>query len=352
MDETLRELVSRYSDGDLDDAESIRLEERAQTDPELAAEIDATRQLGEAVAALAGRMEPPVALDKVMEPLCQGAPVPAQRIRPVYRWLGVAAAVVLGVTVTIEMARRNPTPILSRPTPQRDQPVEEREGIFELAPLPTAKPEDNRPLGAVDHLLEEEPSQPIAPEPAPLEVIGPLNTDGSSMDAVEPLSSAESRMVPEFDGLESKLMDSRTAPTKKETLPQTETSEEATSPAPSTHYQWRADGNRESAAGMSDTGKANQRKIAGRRQNVPVSVALRIDGIEVWTGSSSSCSAGTWRLGIEVRGSIVVAMQLRIGAIADEIPDGCTPDELIGSVLENVRDGVHLAEIMVGEPPP
>ncbi len=41
MDETLRELVSRYIDGDLDDAESARLETRAHTDAELAAEIDA-----------------------------------------------------------------------------------------------------------------------------------------------------------------------------------------------------------------------------------------------------------------------------------------------------------------------
>ena len=69
MDETLRELVSRSLDGDLDDAESACLEESAKTDDELANEIDAARHLRGAVAALSARMEPPARLDKVMETL-------------------------------------------------------------------------------------------------------------------------------------------------------------------------------------------------------------------------------------------------------------------------------------------
>ncbi len=176
MDETLRELVSRSLDDDLDAAEASYLEDCAQSDAEVAAEIDSDRQLRAAVAALAERMEPPASLDKVMDPLLRSAPAPPQRIRPAFRWLGAAAAVVLGVTVTVEMARRNPEPSLSGPPYRDGRSVQEREEIFQLAPLPTANPDENRPLGATERLLEEEPVAPGAPEPAALEVIGPLRT--------------------------------------------------------------------------------------------------------------------------------------------------------------------------------
>lgn len=347
MDETLRELVSRYSDEDLDDEESARLEERARTDAELATEIRTERQLREAVAALAAGMEPPEALDRVMEPLRQSAPVPAQRVRPVYRWLGVAAAMILGVTVAMEMARRNPAPSLSRPSPQRERPSAEREEIFELAPLPTANPDENRPLGAVDRLLEEVPPQPIAPEPAPLEVMGPLPTDTFSEDAVEPSSSPGSRVAPEGKGLELKLKESQDSPVTSESFAQTDASEEAASPAPLKKERSRADEDWESTTRMSDAGKLSRGAITGRRPAVALEVVVRIDGTEVWTGSSSACGVGTWAVRIEVLERTVVAAEPWVGGAENEVHEGCVPDNLIGAVLDDVRDGLYLAEIVV-----
>jgi hypothetical protein len=347
MDETLRELVSRYSDEDLDDEEAARLEERARTDAELAAEIRTESQLREAVAALAAGMEPPEALDRVMEPLRQSAPVPAQRVRPVYRWLGVAAAMVLGVTVAMEMARRNPAPSLSRPSPQRDRPVAEREEIFELAPLPTANPDDNRPLGAVDRLLEEVPPQPLAPEPAPLEVMGPLPTDTFLEDAVEPSSSPDSRVVPESEGLKSTVMDSPDPSMKKNLLAQPAASEEAASVAPAMKHRSRAAEDREVTARVAEAGKAGRGAIAGQRQVVMLEVVVRIDGTEVWTGSSSACAVGTWAVRIEIIEHTVVAAEPRVGGAKDEAPRGCMPSNLIGAILDDVRDGIYLAEIVV-----
>lgn len=282
MDETLSELVSRYLDGDLDEAETARLEERARTDAELAAEIDSGHRLREAVAGLADRMTVPATLDKVMEPLRRSESVPAQRVRPAYRWLGAAAAIVLGITVAMEVAQRNPEPSLSRPSAQRTRPVNEREEIFKLAPLPTANPNETRPLGATDRLLEEEPVQPAPPEPQPLEVIGPL-------PAGEP---------------------------------------------------------------MVDTGKSFRAIASAGREDLPSSVVLRIDGVEIWAGSVPVCAAAWRRLRIEVREGRVVSVEFihqtrgKNGIVHD---DTCLPNELLGSSVSGVLDGVHVAELVVAD---
>jgi anti-sigma factor RsiW len=352
MDETLRELVSRYADGDLDDAESSRLEARAETDPEVAAEITTITDLRTAVGTIAGRMEPPAALDRVMEPLRQAPPVPAQRARPVYRWLGIAAAVVLGVTVATEMARRNPTPTLSPPSPQQNRPVGEREEIFKLAPLPTAVPNDNRPLGAVDQLLEEEPAIPAAPEPAPLEVMGPLNTAGPSTAAPESLAVEDTRSADDDGEVESRLMAAaEPAPAKSASVSRAEGSMEPGTEKEVMSQGMPTDGHRKSKTAPSALGTLSQDQATGRSQRPVVSVLLLIDDVAVWTGSSASCQNGRWPVRIEVEGNLVSAIEPVIVGGKDRQTTSCTPDAFIGSSLEGVGNGVHLGELIVGEPP-
>jgi hypothetical protein len=353
MDRTLGELVSRYIDGDLDDAESSRLEARAETDPELAEEIDATRQIRQAVQKVASRMEPPAALDPVMEPLRQGPPASAQRVRPVYRWLGVAAAVVLGVTVAMEMGRRNPAPTLSRPLHQRDRSVREPDKIFELAPLPTAMPDDSRPLGAADHLLEEEPTLPEAPEPAPLDVVGPLTTAAPFNAPVEPIPSTQQRLSAREEGLEIESVESaQERPAKKLSRTPADGVDQIGSGAPTTRDQLPTESARKPPPWRVGVGKSRPAPAAtGGGESRLVSVVLQIDDHPVWSGSSSACRAGTWPVRIEVRGGVVSAMEPDAAAAKDKTAAPCTPEALIGSSLEGVGDGFYFGEFVVAESP-
>lgn len=352
MDDSLRELVSRYADGDLDDAESSRLEARAKTDPEVAAEINPIIELKAAVRAIADRMEPPAALDRVMEPLRQAPPVPAQRARPVYRWLGIAAAVVLGVTVATEMARRNPTPTLSPPSPQQNRPASEREEIFKLAPLPTAVPNDNRPLGAVDHLLDEEPAIPSAPDPAPLEVIGPLNTVAPSTAAAESLSAAKTGAADDDGEGEARLREAaKPAPAKKSAVSRADGSTRPENEAEIMGPGKPTDGHRKSKAGISTLGTLSQDQATGRSQRTVVSVLLLVDDVAVWTGSSANCQNGRWPVWITVEEGVVSAIAPVIVAGKDTRTDSCTPDAIIGSSLDGIGNGVHPGEMIVGESP-
>ena len=351
IDETLRELVSRHLDGDLDEAEAARLEERERTDAELAAEIDSGHQLREAVATLAARMEPPATLDQVMDPLRRSVPVSAQRVRPAYRWLGAAAAVVLGVTVAVEMARRNPEPTLNRPSSQREHSAQEREEIFELAPLPTANPNERRPLGATDRLLEEDPVLPAAPEPAPFEVIGPLQTDESVAVADRQSRSTDLDQAPEGEVVEPTMTNVEPRPAKKRALAQPRPSAGAASLAPKKAGLSRTDEDQKATDRMMDSGKALESMALGGRPAVAVPAVLRIDGVEVWSGSATACAAGMWRVRTEIREGRVVLLELILDEAGNEagyVDDGCLANALIGAVVVGVIDGVHIAEIVVG----
>jgi hypothetical protein len=351
MDETLRELASRLADGDLDDTEASQLETRAETDPELAAEIDSTKELRSAVRAIANRMEPPAALDRVMEPLRQAPPVPAQRVRPVYRWLGIAAAMVLGVTVALEMARRNPSPTLTHPVPQRDLSVQKPDEIFKLAPLPTAVPHDNRPLGAADHLLEEEPALPPAPEPAPLEVMGPLNTEAPSMATGGLSLSPEDRSAVKNEELETQITAQRDQDQAMKERPRRTEKRSAENESEATFERNRAQpaSDREAKEGTS-AGGLSQPSAAGKPKSAAVSVVLLIDEKVVWSGLSLSCPATRRSVRIEVRENLVFAVESVVGA-DDPVTNSCLPDGFIGSSLHGVGDGIFLAEFVVGDSP-
>jgi hypothetical protein len=106
---------------------------------------------------------------------------------PVRLWarrLAAAAVVVLGVTVVLEVQRRQEGPTVTNWQERAlkggaAEPTER----FTLAPLPTTSaPNEQRPVGAADRLLSA-PEPEIEPvlEPAPaLEVLGPLD-DGAAI---------------------------------------------------------------------------------------------------------------------------------------------------------------------------
>jgi len=174
-DETIAEILSRHLDGDLDTNEELELSARLEAEPALKEELEAMGRIRRSVAALAASEQVPHELDSLVDPLLRGKPEPVV-LRPWARWLATAAAVLLGVTVVIEVNRRNPGPSIESMAKLRNQghPAEPTER-FALAPLPTSSlPPEQQPLGAADRLLASPAQDVELDDPAPLEVLGPL----------------------------------------------------------------------------------------------------------------------------------------------------------------------------------
>jgi len=351
MDEALQELVSRYIDGDLDDVETAHLENRADTDAALAAEIDAARRLREAVAGLADQIEPPATLDRVMEPLRQSSPAPARSVRPVYRWLGAAAAAVIGVTVAVEVARRNPEPSLTRPNPVHQRPASDSDEIFELAPLPTARPDDNHPLGAADHLLQEDPQPPAAPEPDPLEVMGPLPIEAQKTIVSEANPSGRPAASKAEDLVETENRPS--APVAREqVVDATGASSGALAQAPPKGARLATADDRSATARPSGKSVDSLGAFAEGKTEPVDGVILRIDGTDYRTGRWVRCPTGRRKVRVEVRANTVVEMVLLADENDTEAGAICSLDNLIGSTISGLGDGRYLGEIVIEPPSP
>jgi len=358
MDETLQELVSRYVDGDLEDAEAARLEARAETDRELAAAIDAIFAIRGAVSSLAGTMEPPADLDKVMEPLRQSGPTPVRSVRPVYRWLGAAAAIILGVSVAMEVARRNPEPTTHRPVTSKTRQARGGDEIFELAPLPTANPDEHRPLGAADHLLEERPPQPEAPEPAPLEVVGPLPT-GVPMTRGDNASetSESSRQSASEVTLEAApggapgpgSLDDSTAVRARRSSTETAGS---VAPAPAQAARTSAAEDRLELKQAVGKRRAEADASPGGRQAAVTDAVVRINGADYRTGVRLRCTAGERPVRLEIADSTVVQIEPLAQGAGKDNDDDCRLEDLVGSTLLGGDDGSHLAVIVIQDPVP
>ena len=201
-DETIAEILSRHLDGDLDTNEELELSARLEAEPDLRKELEAMRRIRGSVAALAASEQVPPELDSLVDPLLRGKPESVV-LRPWARWLATAAAVLLGATVVIEVNRRNPGPSIESMAKLREQghPAEPTER-FALAPLPTSSlPPEQQPLGAADRLLASPEADIELDDPAPLEVLGPLEegeiptledqgTKGIPLDEVMAKSSA------------------------------------------------------------------------------------------------------------------------------------------------------------------
>jgi hypothetical protein len=350
IDDGLRELLSRFIDGDLDPDEEARLAERLDGDPGLAAELEGMRTLRQSVRRVAATMEPPAALDAVVEPLRQSPPLPPRRVRPVYRWLGAAAAVVLGVTVAMEVAQRNPGPTPASEEPERHRRVVAEEEIFELAPLPTADPEENRPIGAVERLLDEEPSPPPSPEMAPLEVIGPTSTDVGgdaplrSEKAAARADLAESVAEPQVASQPAALTTARDAD-----IGSSAGREAGKGGAVEDKKRETED---DMVVGKVSVGAQAMNKARPAPEELDLertapTVRLVVAGTEVWSGAVRNCPEGRWPLRVEVRDGVVVSTERGSSERSEESSSLCIPEDLLGATVRGVEDGWHAADLVV-----
>ncbi len=163
------EWLSRYLDGDLDEAATRELEDRLDHDPDLRHELDGLRAVRGLLRSTADESAP-AELDRLTDPLRMEPP--QRPSPPVLRLLATAAVLVIGVGVMVQLARRevaSPPTVATAPTPSAASPVP--------AAAPSTGPvhmADRELVGAVEHLMATPPSPPPLPEPEALQPVGPL----------------------------------------------------------------------------------------------------------------------------------------------------------------------------------
>jgi len=186
MDEATLILLSRHVDGDLSPDEAARLEERLSREPELREELARLGEVRAWLGELGSSEEPPKELDALVAPL-RLARAPRPLVRPAYRWLAAAACVVIGVAVGVEVAQRRPPQVpaaagreaSSRPQVSKSLAREP----FQLQALPTAPPDEDRPLGAAERLLASPPPEAALQDLPALEPAGPLEAPPQAEEA-------------------------------------------------------------------------------------------------------------------------------------------------------------------------
>jgi len=337
----MTERLSRLIDGDLGAAEKEALAAILESDPLLRRELDGLTRVRASLRSLADRENPPAKLDALVDPLLQGKPEPAFG-RPWARWLATAAAVVLGVTVVLEVQRRQPdSSIAGWQERALDGGAGEPTPGFALAPLPTSSvPADQQPLGAADRLVsapEPEINPPLDPAPA-LEVMGPLDAAERSRDE----NSGRQDHDDATADLQGQRRAGRSATEQSEVA---EKSRAASLPADESALTDTTGGTTTLPRGQSsDRGDATAK-------NAPISGAqlfVFMEAETAWRGfePDGPSEAGRYALRIRVEGGVV----REVWPVAN--PPAPTRQVrasqlVLGLEVDNVPDGEYAAEVVV-----
>lgn len=332
MEDPGTERLSRLIDDDLDAREAEDLTEIVATDRGLRRELEGLRRVRSSLLSLADRERPPERLDALVDPLLRGKPETAFA-RPWVRRLAAAAVVVLGVSVIIEVQRREPDPVvLNWQERARAGAAAEPTERFSLAPLPTSSvPADEQPLGAADRLLaapEPEVETVLTAAPA-LEVMGPLGA--SAKGDADGSAQGENEGAP--PGRHKSLSDSE-----------------------------RGDGGKRPAegavqGGLSDAGTppAQTRQSAGRSQaeetDAPFAGGQLFVFMEAETAWRSfdpegRCEAGRYALRVRIENGVVreVWPVANPPAPARQVS---ASQLVLGLEIDDVADGEYAAEVVV-----
>ncbi len=334
IDNATLELLSRHLDGETDADEARELARRLEIDPSLAARLEAMRRLRRSVAALAARDSAPAELDNVIDPLLREPPQP-RVVRPWVRWLGAAAAVVLGITVIVEVNRDGPGAKVGSIAKSVDRGRTESTERFALAPLPTSSlPPDEQPVGATDRLLASPIAEVEVGEPAPLEVLGPL--EKGSRDTADGAAATVAERGPEVGSPPGPAaVNALTAGTERQVMRPDERQEGAEKKAAEEHDAGRA---AEIQSWEAETPR-------GRAQ-----LFVFINGESAWREftPSSSCKPGRYTVRIVVAGGAVREAR-PVGGAASAVPSQrlCAAELILGLEIEDVADGEYPAEVVV-----
>jgi hypothetical protein len=338
-DETIAEILSRHLDGDLDEDEKRKLQARLEAEPDLADALAAMRRIRNSVSSLASAERVPPELDSLVDPLLRGRPEPVA-LRPWARWLATAAVVILGVTVVIEVNRRNPGPSTESMARLRKEGISaEPTERFALAPLPTSSlPLEQQPLGASDRLLASPVAEVELDEPAPLEVLGPLDEGEvfsfeTTAGADAPLDDAEGK---------SSAVEKDKAGKKSEGFRQ---------PEPPSSGDLDLSGRSEDLSTARATSRAaapQSWKAAPRTGRGQLFVFIGEESAWREFSPSATCKAGRYPVRVVIAGGVVREAR-PVGGAASASPSQrlCAAGLILDLEIDGVADGEFPAEIVV-----
>ena len=335
------EQLSRLIDGDLSPADERDLLARLESDPALAANLTALKEVRQSLAILATRERAPADLDVLVNPLLRGRPEPIF-VRPWVRWLAAAAIVVAGLTVVFEIFLGHLAPGVEHKLASRGlQPAAEPTQRFALAPLPThSVPPEKQLIGVGDALLASPiPDVELGNSPA-LEVLGPLEeeVDGDFSPPSDTRLDSEGKRKAEVAGVSadrSKKSRARDA-----------------GPAPRPASEATATGKVAGAEDVSTRGGTSSgsrlwrdHTTTGRGQ-----LFIFVDEETAWQDfeTKAICTPGRYAVRVKIRTGVVTEVLSVGGVTANKTSQRlCAGQLVVGLAVTGVPDGEYSAEVVV-----
>ena len=341
MEDARVERLSRFIDGDLDQAEERDLRARLESEPALAAELNSLIAVRRSLAALATRERAPAELDSLVEPLLRGRPEPIA-VRPWARWLATAAIVVVGLTVIYEVNFGHRVPRVEDKLARRSsQPVLEPTERFALAPFPTSSiPPEKQLIGVGERLLAS-PIPDVEPDPLPaLEVPGPLE-EGAGDELSRPRDNyvgSKSRHEGEVDGMSAPWAEEPRARAAPLAPPPTSKADPV---------EGRAKTEDVSSRGAASSGIRlwRDQTTTGRGQ-----LFIFVEGKTAWRDfeTTAFCSPGRYAVRVKISGDVVLEVWPVGGATADKTSHRlCAGQLIVGLTIAGVPAGEYAAEVVV-----
>jgi hypothetical protein len=356
MDEATAELLSRHLDGDLDAAETRRLEQRLATEPGLAVELEALRRLQLQVRSVAERMQLPADLEAPPRLPGRGAAAFPRRVPPAVRWLGLAAGLALAVTVAVEVAHKpaqlpapdtatrspgapavaspqaagtTPAPAPAAAPPRSDDEVAETDAASPAEPAPPAAKADRKRLQRLEH----------GAPPAAEQKQSAVATGRAAGAPTEVLAASEGALADRAGQPPPNETAAAAAPGRERADPAA-TDEAAREREPARHA---ASSEQAAFAGIT-AGAAKQEGAAAARLEL-----IGEDGAVLgMLALPAAAPAPGSRLVVTVAAGVIVAIEPEAAdAVADPAFDG-----LIGRQLPGVADGRYVGVVVGRDPVP
>jgi hypothetical protein len=335
------ERLSRFIDGDLNQAEERDLRVRLESDPALAAELAALIEVRRSLASLATRERAPADLDSLVEPLLRGRPEPIS-VRPWARWLAAAAIVIIGLTVMYEVNFGHRVPdVKDKLVRRRFQPAVEPTDRFALAPLPTSSVPPEKQLIGVGERLLASPIPDVEPgHPPALEILGPLEEEVG--DELSPPRDADvgNKILQEAGVAE--VSAARADESRSQAAP----------PAPPPTSETTPSEGRAKTKDMSSRGGVSSGSRSWRDHTMTSrgQLFVFVEGETAWRDfeTKAMCTPGRYAIRVKVSGGEVMEVWPVGGATTEKTSQPlCAGQLVIGLTIGGVPTGEYAAEVVV-----
>ncbi len=342
MEDEHIEQLSRLIDGDLSPADERDLRARLESDPALAANLAALKEVRQSLAILATKESVPADLDVLVNPLLRGRPKPIS-VRPWMGWLAAAAILVVGLTVVFEIYLGHPAPGVEDKLASRGlQPAAEPTRRFALAPLPThSVPPEMQLLGVGDVLLASPIPDVEFDNPPALEVLGPLDEEvgGEFSPSSDTRLGSEGRRETEIAGV---LADRSNKSRARDAAPAPRPASETTA----TGKVAKAEEDVSTRGGESSGSRLwRDHTTTGRGQ-----LFIFVDEETAWQEFETKeiCTPGRYAVRVKVKTDVVTEVLSVGGGPAEKTSQRlCAGQLVVGLTVTGVPDGEYSGEVVV-----